>query len=76
MLHGFKTKPKTRVMEKPDALSFAARLKRSYKAGQTSRLQGLDREPPYDDFDLCLAWVCGYDATQTEIEDWEEREVA
>jgi hypothetical protein len=54
------------------ALTFAARLKRSYKAGQHSRLQGLSRVPPYDDYDLCLAWVCGYDAVQAEIDELNE----
>jgi hypothetical protein len=56
--------------------SFASQLKRAYRAGQHSRLQGLTREPPYDDFDLCLAWVCGFDATQREIDVWEETEAA
>lgn len=58
-------------MTKPNALSYAAQLRRSYRAGQHSRLQALDRNPPYDDDTLSLAWVCGYDATQREIEEWE-----
>jgi hypothetical protein len=66
--------PRAEMFEDP-TLTFAARLKRSYKAGQHSRLQGLTRVPPYDDYDICLAWVCGYDAVQAEIDELNEEDL-
>jgi hypothetical protein len=60
------------IMTTVDSVSFEARLKRAFKAGQSSSLQGLTREPPYGDTDLDLSWVCGFDATQREIEEFED----
>lgn len=62
--------------DREDAFSYARQIRRCYRAGQDSRLQGLDRDPPYDDDTLSLAWVIGYDATQREIDEWEETEAA